>query len=158
MKRTKMIAGMMSVMLLGTMALPVHAEDMTVKYREPNAYTISIPSSVDLSNGATSNKIEAKNVNLEPNKEIKITITSGVNTTGVIELSRENDTNTKAVTTISKTQGGIGIALNGEVATFKTDGEQQLYYSEIEASDGGQVKAGNYSGTLTFTVSAPEKN
>lgn len=157
MKKNKLIAGAMSVVMLGAMALPVHAQDMTVTYREPNSYMVTIPTSVDLSAGAALNTIEVSNVNLEPNKEIKIKISNGVDSNGVIELSRENDTATKAVTTISKTEGGAGIAQNTDFATFITDGEQELYYSAIEAKDGGAVKAGNYNVQLTFTVTAPEK-
>lgn len=160
MKKNRVIAGAMGVMMLGAMVLPVHAADntMSVTYRQPNAYTVTIPQSVNLSNGATSNKIEVKDVNLEPNAEIKIKISQGVDNNGVIELSREQDTNTKAVTTISKEQSGTGIKLNEDFVTFTANGSQSLYYSKIAAKDGGQVKAGNYNGTLTFTVTAPEKN
>lgn len=158
MKKNRVITGAMGVMMLGAMVLPVHAEEMNVTYRQPNAYTVTIPQSVDLSAGKTSNKIEVKNVNLEPNKEIAIKITSGVDSSGVIELSREQDTDTKAVTTISTTDGGTGIALNTDFVAFTADGEQNLFYSAIEAKDGGQVKAGNYSGQLVFTVTAPAKN
>ena len=158
MKKNKFITGTMGVLMLGAMAFPVHADDMTVTYRQPNAYTVTIPTSIDLSAGADSNKIEVTDVNLEPNKEIAISITSGVDNQGVIELSRKDDTNTKAVTTISKTEGGAGIAPNQDFVTFNTAGNQTLYYSAIEAKDGGTVKAGDYSGQLTFTVDAPEKN
>lgn len=157
MKKNKLIAGAMGVMMLGAMVLPVHAQEMTVTYREPNKYTVTIPSSVDLSAGATSNKIEVKDVNLEPNKEIKIKISQGVDNNGVIELSRESDTDTKAVTTISTTEGGTGIAQNTDFVSFKTNGEQALYYSAIKAKDSDIIKAGDYSGTLTFTVTAPEQ-
>lgn len=158
MKKNKLISGTMSVMMLGAMVLPVHAEEMTVKYRESNKYTVTIPSSVDLSNRATSNKIEVKDVNLEPNKEITIKISKGVDKDGIIELSRENDTDTKAITTISMTADGPGIALNNDFVTFIVDGTQTLYYSAIQPKTGDTIKAGDYSGTLTFTVTAPEKN
>ena len=158
MKKNKMIVGMMGAMLFGAMVLPVHAEEMTVTYRQPNAYKITIPSSVDLSAGETSNKIEVKDVNLEPGKEIKVKISSGVNANGVIELSREQDTNTKAVTTISTSKGGNGIALNTDFVSFTTNGEQTLYYSAIEAKDGEQIKAGSYKGQIVFAVTAPEQN
>lgn len=159
MKKSRIIAGAMGVMMLGAMAVPVYAEDtsMSVTYRQPNAYTVTIPSSVDLSTGATSNEIAVTDVNLEPNTEIAIQITAGVDASGVIELSRADDSNTKAVTTISTTEGGTGIAQNTDFVSFQTDGTQSLYYSAIVAKDGGTIKAGDYSGTITFTVTAPEK-
>lgn len=158
MKKNKLIAGTMGVMMLGAMVLPVHAQEMSVTYRQPNAYTVTIPTNIDLSAGADSNEISVTNVNLEPNKEIKIKISQGVDNNGVIELSRAEDTDTKAVTTISKTAGGTGIAQNTDFATFTANGTQTLYYSAIKAKDGDTIKAGSYSGTLTFTVTAPEKN
>lgn len=158
MKKNKLIAGAMGAMMLGAMVLPVHAEEMSVTYRQPNAYTVTIPQSIDLSAGADSNEIEVTGVNLEPNKEIKIKISQGVDNNGVIELSRKQDTDTKAVTTISKTSGGAGIAQGTDFVTFTTNGKQALYYSAIAAKDGGTIKAGDYSGTITFEVSAPEKN
>lgn len=158
MKKNKLIAGAMGVMMLGAMVLPVHAEEMSVTYRQPNAYTVTIPQSIDLSAGAAFNEISVTGVNLEPNKEIKIKISKGVDESGVIELSRQQDTDTKAVTTISTTQGGTGIAQGTDFATFTADGKQKLYYSAIAPKTGKTIKAGDYSGTLTFEVSAPEKN
>ena len=158
MKKNKLISGTMSVMMLGAMVLPVHAKEMTVKYREPNKYMVTIPSSVDLSNRTTSNEIEVKDVNLESNKEIKIKISEGVDKDGIIELSRENDADTKAITTISMTEGGTGIALNNDFVTFTVDGTQTLYYSAIQPKTGDIIKAGDYSAKLIFTVTAPEKN
>lgn len=158
MKKNKVIAGTMGVMMLGAMVLPVHAEEMSVTYRQPNAYTVTIPQSIDLSAGAASNEIEVTGVNLEPNKEIKIKISQGVDENGVIELFRKQDTGTKAVTTISTTAGGTGIAQGTDFATFTADGKQKLYYSAIAAKDSKTIKAGDYSGTITFEVSAPEKN
>lgn len=159
MKKNKLIAGAMGVMMLGAMVLPVHAEEMSVTYRQPNTYTVTIPSKVNLSRTAvTTNQIWVNDVNLEPNTEIKIKISEGVDENGVIELSRAEDTDTKAVTTISTQYNGAGIAQGTDFATFTTNGYQSLFYSLIAAKDGGTIKAGDYSGTITFEVSAPEKN
>ena len=159
MKKNKLIAGAMGVMMLGAMVLPVHAKEMSVTYRQPNAYTVTIPDSINLSSTATTtNQIWVNEVNLEPNTEIKIKISKGVDENGVIELSRQQDTDTKAVTTISTTAGGTGIAQGTDFATFTENGYQSLFYSKIAAKDGGTIKAGDYSGTITFEVSAPEKN
>lgn len=157
MKKNRIIAGALGGMLMGALALPVYAKDMSVTYRQPNTYIVEIPQAIDLSSGAASNEIAARDVNLEPGTEIRIRITEGVDADGVIELSREQDTETKAVTTISKEKDGAGIAVNEEFVAFTADGTQQLFYSAIAARDGGNVKAGNYSGTITFTVSAPAR-
>ncbi|SHH57228.1 hypothetical protein SAMN02745196_00820 [Clostridium collagenovorans DSM 3089] len=157
MKKRQIIAGAMGILMMSVVILPVHAETMDVTYREPNNYTVTIPSSVDLSNGATSKQIEVKDVNLEPSREIKVKITQGVDSNGVVELSREDDTETKAVTTISITQSGTGIAKDTDFVSFTANGTQDLYFSDLEAKNGGTIKAGNYNGQLVFTVTAPEK-
>ena len=75
----------------------------------------------------------------------------------MIELSRESDTDTKAVTTVSATSDGAGIAKDAVFASFTADGMKDLYFTAPAAKDGGQMEAGSYAGTITFTVEAPEK-
>lgn len=157
MKKKQLFTGVMSVMMLGILAMPVHAEEMTVTYREPNTYTISIPSSVDFKDGYKT-QVGVNDVNLEPNKKITFKITDGIDNNGVMELARENDPNTKAVTTVSTTLDGTGIANSSEFATFTENKKQDLYFSTVQAKNSGAVKAGTYKGTLTFTIEAPEKN
>lgn len=143
------------------LVLRFSGESMALVYREPNKYTVTIPASVDLSKGATTQEIGVNGVNLEPGKEIKIKISDGVSPAeaGLIELSREHDTATKAATVVSTAPGGAGIALNTDFVSFTADGMQPLYFSAVTTPDGGKdIKAGRYKGTITFTVTAPEKN
>lgn len=156
MKKKWIVALMAAVMTMG-MAIPVSAEEVTVTYREPNAYTLSIPASVTLTDQGGSAQVGVKDVNIEPNTKIDFKISAGVDDNGVIELTRENDTNTKAVTTVSVTSGGTGIAQNTIFASFTADGTQDLFFTAPAAQNGGQIKAGSYAGTITFTVEAPEK-
>lgn len=155
--KKKLIAGMMVAMMTVGMVMPVSAEEVTVTYREPNAYTLSIPASVTLTDQGGSAQVGVKDVNIEPNTKIDFKISAGVDDNGVIELTRENDTNTKAVTTVSVTSGGTGIAQNTIFASFTADGMQDLFFTAPAAQNGGQIKAGSYAGTITFTVEAPEK-
>lgn len=156
MKKKWIVALMAAVMTMG-MAIPVSAEEVTVTYREPNAYTLSIPASVTLTDQGGSAQVGEKDVNIEPNTKIDFKISAGVDDNGVIELTRENDTNTKAVTTVSVTSGGTGIAQNTIFAFFTADGTQDLFFTAPAAQNGEQIKAGSYAGTITFTVEAPEK-
>ena len=43
MKKNRVIAGAMGMMMLGAMLLPVHAEEMTVEYQQASTWTVSIP-------------------------------------------------------------------------------------------------------------------
>lgn len=154
--KNKMIAGMLTAVLMAGVVMPVNAEEVTVTYREPNAYTLSIPASVTLTKEGGSTEVGVKDVNIEPNTKIDFKITTGVNDSGVIELSRENDTNTKALTTVSTTEAGAGIAKDTVFVSFVEDGMQDLYFSAPVAKNGVEIKAGSYKGTITFTVEAPE--
>lgn len=156
--KKKWIAGMMTAALAVGMVMPVSAEEVTVTYREPNAYTLSIPASVTLTDEGGNAQVGVKEVNIEPNTKIDFKISAGTDDNGVIELSRENDTSTKAVTTVSTTKGGAGIVKDTVFASFTADGMQNLYFTAPAAKDGGQIKAGSYTGTITFTVEAPELN
>lgn len=157
MKR-KLIAGAMAAMLMGAMVLPVSAatqsQDVKVSYREANDYTLTIPTEINL-NESQETDVGVKDVNLEPNTSIQISITSGVGDNGVVSLEREDDTATTAVTTLSV--DNTTVSLNTVFATFTADGSKTLSFSDLTDSQGGAVKAGNYSGTLTFYVSAPNK-
>lgn len=155
--RKKWIVALMAAVMTMGMAMPVSAEEVTVTYREPNAYTLSIPESVTLTDQGGSAQVGVKEVNIEPNTKIDFKISAGVDDNGVIELSRENDTSTKAVTTVSTTKGGAGIVKDTVFASFTADGMKDLYFTAPAAKDGGQMKAGSYAGTITFTVEAPEK-
>lgn len=154
MKR-KWIAGIMTAMLMGAMVLPVSAEEMTVTYREPNNYILTIPASVNLNQSKTAD-VSVSNVNLEPNASIRISITSGIDSNSIVSLAREDDTSTTAITTL--TVDNSPVALNTVFATFTADGSKTLIFSDLTDSQGGTVKAGNYSGTLIFSVDAPEQN
>lgn len=152
--KNKMIAGMLTAVLMAGVGMPVNADEVTVTYREPNAYTLSIPSSVTLTKDGGNAEVGVKGVNIEPYTQIDFKISAGVDESGVIELSRENDPTTKALTTISTTEGGI--AKNEVFASFTTDGTKTLYFTAPAAKDSGEIKAGSYTGTITFTVEAPE--
>ncbi len=156
--KKKMIAGIMAAMMTVGMVMPVSAEEITVTYREPNAYILSIPKGVTLTAQGGSAQVGVEDVNIEPDTKIDFKITSGADDNGVIELSREEDTSTKAVTTVSTTSGGAGIAKDTVFASFTADGMKDLFFTAPAAKDGGQIKAGSYAGTLTFTVEAPELN
>ena len=156
MKR-KVIAALLAAVMTMGMVMLASAEQLTVTYREPNAYTLSIPENVTLTDQGGSAQVGVKDVNLEPNTQIDFKISAGVDEEGVIELSREEDTGTKAVTTVSTANGGKGIAKDTVFASFTADGMKDLYFTAPAAKDGGQMKAGSYAGTITFTVEAPEK-
>ena len=153
MKR-KLIAGALCFAMMGAAALPAQAQDVSVTYREPNRYTLSIPTSIDL-NASKELSVSVSEVNLEPGAEIKISISAGISEQGVVSLVREDDETTTAVTTLSV--DGAPVQPGVPFATFTSDASKTLTFSALSNSDGGEVKAGSYSGTITFKVDAPEQ-
>lgn len=161
----KLIMGCMSLAMVGMMMVPICAEEISVSYKEPNSYTVSIPKSIQLSkNGNTSNevKIMASDVNIEPNGEIKVAIISGIEN-GILNLDRKDDTSTKVQTTVTVNGITAPITTNTVVATFSGDhGENvaggTLTFSEVtNVENDATIKAGTYSGTVQFSIVGPTK-
>lgn len=165
----KLVMGCMSLAMAGMMMVPVCAEDsnnsVDVSYREPNTYNVKIPASpISMIKGQTTNAaITATDVNLEPGKVIEVKIKDGA-TNGIMTLVRTNDTHTTVQTTISLTDEGNAIADNDVVAQFEgnsndaKNGTGTLYFSAVTGSTGNEnIKAGTYTGTLTFSIEAPAK-
>lgn len=160
--KKRLIMGMMSAVLIACMALPVHAENTTggnmkVKYEEENVYIISIPQSVTLQQGTetVSEQIKATSMNVEPNAEVQVMVTGGINSEGAVSLTLRNGESSDMVTsTVSLTSGGPGIDSNAVVAAFSgqnlepESGTGTLYFAGLPED----MKAGTWTGQLTFTV------
>lgn len=151
--------------MVGMMMVPICAEEISVNYKEPNTYTVSIPKSIQLSkNGNTPNdvKIMASDVNIEPKGEIKVSIISGIEN-GILNLDRKDDTSTKVQTTVTANGIADPITTNTVIATFRGDhGETvtggTLAFSKVtNVGNDATIKAGTYTGTVEFAITGPEK-
>lgn len=91
MKR-RLMAGMMSAMLLVGTALPVSAstDNMTVTYKQAESYTLTIPIDSQILKLSTKDNVtgtvSVTDVNLEAGREIQLSVTAGVDNNGVVEL------------------------------------------------------------------------
>lgn len=164
MKKNKLIAGAMGVMMLGAMVLPVHAADKTtdtnnlsVTYTEPQNFTLSIPSG-EVNLVTTENiNVGVSDVNILESKEIALKMTGGIDESGNIELTDSSQTNRKAKTSLSLSDGGSAIVKDDVFAKFTSDGKKTLYFGELTDKDGSATKAGSYTGTITFTATIQNK-
>lgn len=161
----KLVMGCMSLAMAGMMMVPICAEELSVSYKEPNTYNVVIPASpVSMTKGQTANaSITAENVNLEPGAKVVVKISEGANN-GVMSLKRENDETTTVQTKISLTENGNTIANDAVVAQFEgnsndaKNGTGTLYFSAVTGSTRNEnIKAGTYTGTLTFSIDAPQE-
>lgn len=155
------------ILMAGMMMLPIQAEqtsgEMNLKYTEGNHWTVTIPSEVSLSTGSDSDStITATEINIEPNRKLEVSVSAGVSN-GQAVLTRKNGiTGSDDVTSmVSLSTGGAGIADNEVVAEFSgtkkdisisADKNGTLYFSKLSAKDGGTVKAGEYTGKITFLL------
>lgn len=126
---------------------PSQSGNTMVQFKIEPAYTVKIPTNVTLDKtgeGAAVTyekdlELTASNVRLEKGKELHITISNANDyklTAGGAELAYTIDDKTPGTTDV--------------VATFETKTADQTATLHIKA--GNPTYAGNYSGTLTFTI------
>lgn len=168
MNKKKMMIGTASMMIVAMMFMPIYAEsestgEMNLTYTEGNQWTVTIPSNVDLStNKEINQQITATEINIEPNKKLEVSVSTGVSN-GQAVLTRKNGItgSDDVTTTVSLSTGGAGIADKEVVAEFSgtkkntsisADKNGTLYFSKLSAKDGGTVKAGEYTGKITFLL------
>ena len=107
-------------------------------------------------------EITASDVNIEPNGEIKVAISSGIENS-VLKLDRQDDISTKVQTTVTVNEITGPITSNTVIATFSGDhGETvtggTLDFSEVKnVGDDATIKAGIYTGKVVFSIAGPTK-
>lgn len=168
MKKSRMMAGVLSVMMMGAMALPVSAanDTMTVEYSQQTTYTLSIPATITLSadQASKAENIGVSAVNTAPDKKVQVSIKNGITNNNQVELTRTGDGTTKVVSDVTDKDNQV-VSNGTVVAEFQdmsTDpiktGTGILNFSAIKDSAGGTVKAGNYAGTIVFEASVVNRS
>lgn len=169
MKKTIIKVSTYCLMIIGMMFMSIHAEEpqtsgkMELNYTEGNHWVVTIPSEVSLSTGSDSKSmITATEINIEPTKKLEVSVSDGISE-GKATLSRKNGKDGDNVTSIVSLEEGatIGISDNAVVAEFsgtqkddpiKADTDGILYFSKLTATNGDTVKAGEYTGKITFLL------
>ena len=112
-------------------------------------YTVTIPADVNVQFNATETAfgaIEVTASQIHPDKQIRVTLT----TDG--ELNNTIDT-TKVIPYVIKDASGAGFT----TATYLTEGDKTVLSIHITADDWNAAYAGDYTDTVTFTVSYESK-
>ena len=165
--KKKLVAGIMSAMLVAGMVMPVSAADpnneLDVQYSLGSTYTLSIPIDVTVldANGGSA-KVGVSAVNTTPTEKVQVTITSGINNSNQIELERENNTDTKVVSAVTDSKG-TALSNGSVVAEFQdmsttaitggNYGDGTINFGSLADSQGKDIKAGTYNGTIVFGAS-----
>ncbi len=154
----KILALTLVLLLAAALAVPALATDQTVvTYSKTSSYTVVIPAGVDLSDGAASAVITASTMNIAPMKQLVVSVNSGISE-GKVTLVEASDSSIFAQSTVSLTEGGAGIANDAVVAVFRgtsTDAFENgtLYFSALPEDQ----QAGNYSGTIVFSMAVVDQ-
>lgn len=162
MRKKKLAAGMVSVMLAGVMVMPVLAEEPTesveVTYSQASTYTLSIPDKITLSPGEESVpvRIGASAVNMAPGRGLCIRIAGGLTEEGKIELKRTLDeSGAKIVSDVTYSDTGHPVHINDSLILYTGTDETpyiELNFSKVQdgTDPAAEIKAGEYTGTVVF--------
>ena len=130
------------------------SQDTSLTYSVKSDYIVVIPESTTLDGEIV---ISSSKANTEPGMAVKVRI-SNLNADGAAELSRTDDTDYK-ITAAAKQNNG-GITNDTVVAQFAdvtaATAADAISFENPVSPDGGEIKAGSYTGSLTFTVSYEE--
>ena len=150
----KVFAVLMSVVMLASVSVTALAEntiggDADITTSIAPTYTVTIPADVNVQFNATETdfgKIEVTASQIHPDKCIKVALTTDN------ELNNAID-NTKVIPYVI--EDGEGNAFTS--ATYLTEGDMTELSIHITAEDWNAAYAGDYSDTVTFTVSYETK-
>ena len=150
----KLFAVILTVAMLATMSVTAFAAntaggeaDITTSIAP--TYTVTIPADVNVQFNATETAfgtIEVTASQIHPNKCIKVALTTDN------ELNNAID-NTKVIPYAIKDSTGAAFTS----ATYLTEGDKTELSIHITANDWNAAYAGEYSDTVTFTVSYKDK-
>ena len=150
----KLFALILTVAMLATMSVTAFAAntaggeaDITTSIAP--TYTVTIPADVNVAFNATETAfgaIEVEASQIHPDKCIKVAIVTDK------ELNNAID-NTKVIPYAVKDSEGAAFTS----ATYLTEGDKTELSIHITASDWNAAYAGDYSDTVTFTVSYEDK-
>lgn len=158
----KVITGVLTAALCAGMTVPAFAADVTTEgsqntaltYSVETDYIVTIPEQVSLDKEIV---ISSSKANTEPGMAVKVCI-SDLTAAGAAELTRTNDESYK-ITAAAK-QKNNGITNNTVVAQFADVTTEKkadaITFDDPVAVNGGEIKAGSYTGSLTFSVSYEE--
>ena len=150
----KVLTFALAVMLVMSLSVTAFAANTTggeadITTSIAPTYTVTIPADVNVQFNATETAfgaIEVTASQIHPDKQIRVTLT----TDG--ELNNTIDT-TKVIPYVIKDASGAGFT----TATYLTEGDKTVLSIHITADDWNAAYAGDYTDTVTFTVSYESK-
>ena len=164
----KILTVLLTILLVFSSNMVVNAANLSsdgattqvpVKYTaETTAFTIIIPAQLSPTNKSNTFQVTSSNMNLRPDEEIVVTISSGCNSSGEVLLKREGDkTSSQATLKTILTAGGknisqnnyvVGLFKDSDTSTKNLTGNITMSGLSVDSS----TKAGDYSAVVEFKV------
>ncbi|WP_455683693.1 hypothetical protein [Thomasclavelia sp.] len=164
--KKKLLTGMLSMAVMAAMALPVYAADdtTTVTYSQTSTWTVSIPATTVNAASEVKKELSVAAINIEPGKKLQVKIGKDKDNkdiaNGIVTLKRTTDTETVTTTVSTGSNKSNPVSTGTVIAEFQNQDKTpasggKLYFSAINESD---AKAGEYSGTMTYTMATADIN
>lgn len=173
MKRKQIAAGVLSVFLLGTVIMPVHAEEQIdgrqtdVTYTQGSSWKVSIPKTILSQTEEVVQTVSATAMNIRPDKKLQVTIKSPLISEDGIELfvggrltlmRSDGATTTSVVSTTENsgsriTQDTVIAEFENQSTAFANNTTGKLYFSAVPAN----TKAGDYTGYILYEMKTVDK-
>ncbi|MEG2081395.1 MAG: hypothetical protein RRZ68_07540, partial [Oscillospiraceae bacterium] len=138
----KTLSFFLALCIFTSLSITAFAEDTAISANVFPTYTVTIPDTVELDSVAT---IKAENILTEASKAVKVAVTATNQAGNAFAVS----TNDNAVISY-QLKKGTSVMKIGDVMSFEQDGTEQLTFEKLASN---KLFAGQYSGTVTFTIS-----
>lgn len=159
----KMITGITAAGVMALGVMPVCAEDaktdsMSVEYTKASSFMLNIPLNVGLSERreVESLPIGVSQINVGTKEKVQIKVSDGISN-GQVSLKDKKDEDNIVKSTVSLQSGGTQISDNEVVAEFEGSNQTATKGGKLYFSALGDVPAGTYNGTITFSASIVNK-
>lgn len=170
MKRKQVIAGVMSVFLLGASIMPVYAEgddSAEVEYTQDSTWTVSIPKTTLSQTQEVEQTVSATAMNIRPGQKLQVTIKTTdsdgkaiLDEEGKVTLTRTDRqaTTTSVVSTTANSRNPITsntviAEFENQSTDFVNDTTGKLYFSAVPEG----TKAGDYTGSIVYVMKTVNK-
>lgn len=145
---TMIVAALMVATIMPTAAIN---NSTTINYSVDSDYLVIIPNSAVLNSNM---EIKAGLMNLDYDEAVSVKVSKGVSN-GVVTLAREGDEMTKITADVTRNGKKMIDPKQAVVAQFKGDSiiaVESTGVLNLSMPKEEYVKAGNYSGTMTFSI------
>ena len=153
--------------VMAAMVLPVYANDSgstTVDYKQTSTWTVSIPTTIVNATSEVEKSLEVTAINIEPGKKLQVKIGKDKDNkdiaNGIVTLKRTTDSEAVTTTVSTGSSKSNPVKTDDVIAEFTAQNTTptsggKLYFSAINEPD---AKAGEYSGTMTYTMATADIN